>query len=329
MCKHTLAILFLAGLSAAALAAQVPAVPLPPVAVQAAPESLRTAYTLGPEDQLLIRALQVPEISEKPVRIDTGGFVRLPMVGRVQASGLTVEQFENELSRRLQEFIKEPEVAVTVTEYRSQPVSVLGAVRTPGVQQVQGRKTLLELLSMAGGIDAEAGHSVKITRRKEYGPIPLESAKPDESGAYGIADVDLSSLLEARNPRENIEVKPYDVITVPRGALVYVMGQVKRPGGFVLRQQESVSALQALALAEGLDRTASPQNSRILRNVPGAPQRSEIYVDLRKILSGKSPDIALLPNDVLLIPNSVPKSAMIRGLESALQIGTGIAIYRR
>jgi polysaccharide export outer membrane protein len=286
-------------------------------------------YVLGPEDQITIRVLDAEEVDNKPVRVDFSGFIRLPMVGRMQAGGLTVDQLETELVREFRKFIKDPQVAVSITEFRSQPVSVLGAVRNPGVHQVQGRKTLLEIISMAGGIDPEAGHNIIITRRKEYGPIPLKSAVADETGEYTVADVDLSSILEARNPRENIEVKPNDVITVPRGQLVYVMGQVKLPGGFVLRQRETLSALQALALAQGLDRTAKPQDARILRTVEGAPQRTEIYVDLRKILQGKASDVPLQPNDVLFIPNNVPKSAMLRGLESAIQIGTGVAIYRR
>jgi polysaccharide export outer membrane protein len=316
MMRRTLGILWLAAWAAAAQ---------PPVAQAPVPRN----YVLGPEDQITIRVLDAEEIDNKAVRVDFSGYIRLPMVGRIQAGGLTVDQLETELVRELKKYIKDPQVAVSVTEFRSQPVSVLGAVRNPGVQQVQGRKTLLEMISMAGGIDPEAGHNIIITRRKEYGPIPLKSAAPDETGEYTVADVDLASILEARNPQENIEVKPNDVITVPRGQLVYVMGQVKQPGGFVLRQRETLSALQALALAQGLDRTAKPQDARILRTVEGAPQRTEIYVDLRKILQGKSSDVPLQPNDVLFIPNNVPKSAMLRGLEAALQVGTGLAIYRR
>jgi polysaccharide export outer membrane protein len=292
-------------------------------------EQTRRSYVLGPEDQVTIRVLEAEEIDNRPVRVDFSGYIRLPMVGRIRAGGLTIDQLETELVRELKKYIKEPQVAVSITEFRSQPVSLLGAVRNPGVHQVQGRKTLLEMISMAGGIDAEAGHSIKITRRKEFGPIPLKTAAADETGGYTVADVDLASILEARNPQENIEVKPYDVITIPRGQLVYVMGQVRRPGGFVLRQRETLSALQALALAEGLDRAASPQNARILRSSDGTAQRTEIFVDLRKILQGKSGDVPLQPNDVLFVPNSVPKSALIRGLEAALQVGTGLAIYRR
>lgn len=319
MLRRTLGVLFLAALAAAAQA---------PVPQQPAPRD----YVLGPEDQIIIRVLDAVEFDNtpvQPVRVDFSGFIRLPLVGRIQAGGLTIDQLETELVRELKKFIVDPQVAVSVTEFRSQPVSVLGAVKNPGVHQVQGRKTLLEMISLAGGIDPEAGHSIKITRRKEFGPIPLKSAAADETGEYTVAEVDLASILEARNPQENIEIKPNDVITVPRGQLVYVMGQVKRPGGFVLRQRETLSALQVLALAEGLDTTAKPQDARILRTVEGAPQRTEIYVDLRKVLQGKASDVPLQPNDVLFIPNNAPRSAMIRGLESAIQIGTGVAIYRR
>jgi polysaccharide export outer membrane protein len=290
-------------------------------------EQLRSASVLGPDDQITIHALDADEISDKPLRIDTEGFIRLPMVGRLKASGLTVEQLENEIASRLKQYIKDPEVVVSLMESHSQPVSVIGSVKIPGVQQVQGRKTILEVLAMAGGIDADAG-GARITRRKEYGPIPLRNAATDSSGEYFVADLDLGSLLEARNPQENIEVKPNDVISVSSGELVYVIGQVRHPGGFVLRQRRSLSALQAVAMAEGFDKTAKPQQARILRVVAGAQQRAEIPVDLRKILASKSSDVPLMPNDILFVPSSTAKSALARGLEAVVQIATYGAIYR-
>jgi polysaccharide biosynthesis/export protein len=321
-----LAVLLLAGSLAAAqepVPSALPAAPADPAV------EVRGSYILGAEDEISIRVLDAEGIDDKPLRIDFSGYIRLPMIGRIHAAGLTVDQLEAKLVEQFKTYIVDPQVVVVVTEFRSQPVSVIGAVKNPGVQQVQGRKTLLEMLSLAGGIAPEAGHSIKITRRKAYGPIPLTTVQPDASGEFTVADVDLTSILEASNPQENIEVKPYDVITVPPGQLVYVMGQVRRPGGFVLRQRETLSALQALSLAEGLDRAASPQNARILRTIEGAQQRTEIYIDMRKVLQGKSSDVPLMPNDVLFIPNNVPKSAMLRGMEAALQIGTGVAIYRR
>src|SRR6202022_2409038 len=128
---------------------------------------------LGPDDQILIRALDAPEISDKPFLIGTNGNITLPMIGRVKAGGLTVEQLEAELTARLKEFIKDPQISVTVTEVQSHPVSVFGAVTKPGVVQLRGRQTLSEVLSMAGGPRENAGSILTLTRRRQSGEIPL------------------------------------------------------------------------------------------------------------------------------------------------------------
>jgi polysaccharide export outer membrane protein len=313
-------------LAAAGLAWQEAPAPVP---APASPEEVRSTYLLGPEDQITIRAMDAEEISDRPVRIDMNGYVRLPLVGRVRAAGLTVEQLEAELAARLKTYVQQPEVAVTITEFRSQPVSVIGAVKNPGVHQLQGRKTLVEMLSLAGGLSAEAGHSVKITRRREWGPIPLRGAAADASGQFSVAEVSLKSIMEARNPEENVLIRPHDVISVPRAEMVYVIGQVQRAGGFVLNERETISVLQALSLAGGLGHAASPQKSRILRHSAGGSGRLEIAVDLKKILAGKGSDIPLAPEDILFIPASTPKRAAIRAAEAAVQVGTGIAIWRR
>jgi polysaccharide biosynthesis/export protein len=287
-------------------------------------------YVLGPDDQIVAHALEADEISDKPVRIDAAGYLHLPMVGRLKAGGLTVEQLENDLAARLKVYVKAPEVAVSVVEFRSQPVSVIGSVRNPGVHQIQGRKTLIEMLSLAGGLADDAGHTVKITRRLEWGRVPLPNARDDPTGAFSVADLSLESIMAARSPAENIEILPRDVISVPRAQMVYVVGQVTRAGGFVLRERETLSALQALALAGGLDHAASPQNARILRKTPGTPAttHSEIPVNLKRILAGQAPDLPLASEDILFIPASAPKKAMARMAEAAIQIATGVAIFR-
>ena len=292
------------------------------------PEQLRSSYVLGPEDQIVIRALDAEEISDKPLRIDMNGYIRLPLAGRVRAAGLTIEQLEAELVSRLKAYLQKPDVAVSITEFRSQPVSVLGAVKNPGVHQLQGRKTLVEILSLAGGLNTDAGRSVKITRRQEWGKIPLRSAAADSSGQFSVAEVSLKAILEATNPEENIVIRPNDVITVPRAEMVYVIGQVQRAGGFVLNERENISALKALSLAGGLDKSSSPRNARILRGAGGA-NRMEISLDMKKILEGKAPDVPLQPEDILFVPASTPKKAAIRAVEAAVQIGTGIIIWRR
>lgn len=284
-------------------------------------------YILGPDDQILIRVLDAEEISEKPFLIGTDGYIRLPMVGRLRAAGLTVEQLEMAITSGLKPFFQEPQVSVSVVEFRSQPVSVLGAVANSGVVQLRGHKTLFEVISAAGGLKNEAGNSIKITRRKEFGPIPLPTAIADPSGQFSVAEVSVKSVMEARNPQENIEVKPNDVISIPRADLIYVVGAVKRAGGFVLSEREHISVLQALSMAEGLDRVASPKNAKILRSSDGASTRKEIPVDVNKILAGKTGDVQLFANDILFIPNSGAKSASGRAIEAVIQLGTA-AIWR-
>ena len=287
------------------------------------------AYVLGAGDVITIRALDADEISDKPIRLGTNGFITLPLVGRVRASGLSTEQLEAALAIRLKPLIRNPEVSVSVVEQRSQPVSIIGSVNASGVQQLQGRKTLVEMLSLAGGVRQDAGHAIKITRRLQWGPIPIPGAAPDVTGRFSVAEINLKEILEARNPAGNIQIMPDDVISVPRAEMVYVIGEVKKSGGFTIGERESLSTLQALSLAEGLNVTAAPQNARVLRLNPGAPKRTEISVDLRKILAGKENDLRLEPDDILFIPSSKSKNVAIRSLEAAVQIGTGIAIYHR
>lgn len=309
-------------------------VSVPPRAAVASQQVARakqetTGYVLGPGDQISVHVVDFEEITDKPIGIDLSGCIHLPMVGRIPVSGLTVEQVAAEVATLLRVYILRPDVSVSITDFRSQPVSVIGAVKNPGVQQVQGQRTLLEMLSLAGGLDnTTAGSTLKITRRLEWGPIPLPGAVTDSTKHFSVAQVNVKSLLEARNPEENILIKPYDVISVPRGETVYVIGEVLKAGGFILNDTEHVTVLQALSMAGGADKMAQPQHARILRMVPGGSSRTEIAVDINKILSGKQPDIPMQPEDILYVPNSVPKRAAVRALEAAIQAGTGMAIFR-
>jgi polysaccharide export outer membrane protein len=283
-------------------------------------------YILGPDDEFTIQALDAEEIANKPVRIDTGGNIHVPLVGRMRVAGLTVEQLEAEIEARLRTYIQQPQVAISVTNFRSQPVSVLGSVRAPGIHQLQGRKNLFEILSMAGGLAGDAGHSVKITRQAEWGPIPLPSATTDATGQFSIAEVKLKAILEARNPEENILIQPHDIISVPRAELVYVVGQVQKPGGFALNDRENISILQALAMADGLTRVSSAKNARIIRTTAGE-NRIEIPVNLKSILEGKTSDVALKADDILFIPTNVAKGVMIGTIQTAISAATSAVIY--
>ncbi len=312
----------------AGAAAQVPSSPRPEAPKANCGSQVRSTYLLGPDDQLEISGPELSELANKPVRIDGDGDIQAPLVGRVHVSGLTVQQTEQELNKLLRTYIRDPQVVVSVAEVRSQPVSILGAVNTPGVHQVRGRKTLLEMLALAGGIRSDAGYSVRITRQLEWGCIPLPKTELDASGRFSVAELNLKKIMEAKNPEENIQIFPHDVISVPKAEMVYVIGEVKRSGGFVLGEHQSISVLQALSLAEGLNGTADARHARILRLKRDADQREELAVDVKDVLNGKKSDIALRGDDILFIPGSTGKKAALRALEAAIQTGTGLAIWR-
>ncbi len=292
-------------------------------------EANESRYVLGPNDELVISVLGLEHLSDKRVRINAEGDIHLPLAGRVRAAGMTLDRLQAELAKRLGNYMQAPRVTVSVWQVGSQPVSVIGAVNRPGVHQAGGTKTLVEMLSMAGGLRSDAGYRVTITRRLERGRIPLAGAHDDPSGQFSVAEVELGGLMQARDPTQNIEVRSHDVITVPRAALIYVVGQVRRPGGFVLHDRETLSVLEALSLAEGLARTASPRKAKILRAMPNSTERSETPVNLKEVLAGKGRDISLKPYDILFVPNSTGKSMGLRTLDAAVRIGTGIAIYGR
>jgi polysaccharide export outer membrane protein len=286
------------------------------------------SYVLGPDDQISVHVLNVDEIGPQLVRVDMEGNINVALAGRIHAGGLTVELLENEIAQRLKRYVLNPTVSVTIMEYHSQPISILGAVNKPGIHQLQGHKNLYEALSLAEGMRPDAGDQIRITRRKEWGPIPLEGAVTDPSGEYSVASVSIKSVMEATNPKENIELKPNDVILIPKASMVYVVGSVRRPGGFVLSEKATLSVLQAVSLAEGLDRTSSPRKAVILRSATGNAPGAEVPIDVSKILSGKAKDMPLRANDILFIPNSAAKSIALRAAEAMVQAGTGMAIYR-
>lgn len=286
-------------------------------------------YLLGPDDQITLFVSDLDEISNKPIRIDMRGDLNLPLAGRIHAAGLTVNQLEIQITNRLTKYLEHPDVVAIVSDFRSQPISVLGAVNQPGVHQILGHKMLFEVLSEAGGLRNDAGNTVTITRKLQWGAIPLPGAKNDQTGQFSVASISVKAIMDGSNPAENVVVKPEDVVSVSKSGVVYCVGSVQKPGGFVLGESDSLSALQVLSLAQGLEKTASPEKAKILRNIPGTTQRAEIDVDLKRLMAGKAPDLPLKSEDILFVPNSAAKSASSRTLEAIIQTATGIAIYGR
>jgi polysaccharide biosynthesis/export protein len=284
-----------------------------------------STYLLGADDEIEISGPEPGEPAAKPTRIDENGYVQVPLVGRVYVAGLTVQQCEQELNRRLATYIRHPDVGVNVKELHSQPVTILGAVNNPGVHQVQGHKTLLEMISAAGGVRADAGYSIRITRQQEWGCIPLPNTTSDST--FSVAEVNLKNIMEAKNPEENIPILPHDVISVPKAEMVYVIGDVKRSGGFVLGEHKSISVLEALSLAEGLSGTADARHAKILRLNGDGDQREEITVDVKNIFNGKTGDVPLQGDDILFVPGSMGKKTTMRAIEAAIQTGSGLIIW--
>jgi polysaccharide biosynthesis/export protein len=288
-------------------------------------------YLLGAGDRVAVHLRDLKEIEIKPALVQLDGTIDLQHAGVVRAQDLTAAELAREIERRLQSIVLNPKVSVEVIEFGSQPVSVLGAVNKPGVHQLRGRKNLVEVLALAEGMKAEAGNVIKITRPKSSGEIPIPGAKPDASGEYTTAEIGMKSLLDAKTPELNIRIRANDTISVPRAEMVYVLGNVRKPGGFPLAEREALTILQAMALAEGLQPSSAPQAARILRPTGTADQwqAREVRVDVKAILANKAPDQKLEPNDILYIPSSAAKSIGLRALDAGIQIGTGVVIWRR
>jgi polysaccharide export outer membrane protein len=270
--------------SAAAQTPQPPSASAPQPALNSASaagfSSVRPDYTLGPNDQILVRAPQADEINERPFRVDADGFINLPIVGRVRAGGLTVQALEAEIAGRLREYIRDPQIVITMTQFRSDPVIVNGAFRVPGLYPLSGRRTLIELLTAVGGLMPNASRRIKVTRHTEYGTIPLPNAVESADKKTSTVEISLQSLTEQINPAEDIVLQAFDVVTADRAEKVYVNGEVLRVGGIELGERDAISIVQALTEAGGFTQFAIRDKVRVLRPVRGTNRRAEMLIDM-------------------------------------------------
>lgn len=303
--------------------AQEPAAPpAPATAATGAQPQVESGYRLGAGDQVLIRVSNEPELTEKQFRLDPSGVLNAPVIGHIQAAGLTSMQLETEINKRLGVYLQQPDAAVSVLEFQSQPVSIFGEVATPGVHMLQGRKTLVEMLAQAGGIKLNAGPTVRITRDLHYGAVPLPGAKDDPSGKFSVAQLELKPLTAGQTPDKDILIMPNDVIAVPRADLIYVAGDVTRSGPLALTERPTMSVIEALSATGGVTKTANTKKAHILRLVAGNQVREQVPVDISKVMSGKANDIEMIAGDILVVPSSNMKKAAQRALDAAIQMGT-------
>lgn len=297
-----------------------------PAAASLNPSQSLASNVLEPGDQFTLAEPNMDDLKDQSFQIGADGTVGLPLVGRVPAAGMKVSDFENALDQKLKRYIKAPRATITSIKYHGRTVSVIGAVNSPGAYQLTEPRSLLEVLSLAGGLKADAGSWLLLTRKDENGQIPA-SPNVDFSAGVSEAKIPLTPLFSGKDPSLNLTVLPSDVIMVAKADMVYAVGEVKKQGGFVLGENEHLSLLKLLSLAEGLQSTAAPAQARVIHESGGT--RTEISVNVERILEGKQTDILMQPDDILFVPTSLPKKAAIRAIEAAIQAGTGIAIWRR
>ncbi|HWE00259.1 MAG TPA: polysaccharide biosynthesis/export family protein [Bryobacteraceae bacterium] len=265
-------------------------------------DAFRPSYELGVSDQILIHAPDADEINEKPFRIDEDGTITLPLIGVVKAAGVTVQQLEDSVKEKLKTYIKNPAISITVVQFRSSPVFFVGDFMRPGIYALQGRHTLVEMLMSVGGLQATAARRIKVTRREDAGPIPLQSATWDPETKSSSIEISLAALSQNINPAEDIVLEPNDTISAEKVEQVYVQGAVEKNGGFDIGDKDYLSTLQLISLAGGLTQDAEPEKARILRPILNSTRRAEIPLDLKRVLDTEGSDYPLLPNDVLYVP---------------------------
>ena len=281
-------------------------------------------YVIGGGDLLGVEVFEVPELT-RDLRVNASGFVTIPLIPvQVQAAGLTAVQFQDKLAELLQVngLVTHPQITVTVREQHSEPITVIGAVKQPVVVQASRQETLLEVLSQAGGISSEAGNQIIITRAQVS---DSDEANPPPT-TYTI---DLDNLLNADDLKNNIPMIGGDVVRVPRAGVVYVVGAVRTPGGFVMaNERQEMTVLEAVTLAGGLQPTARNSQAFILRRDKTTGDRRKVPVDVKKVLTLKAEDVRMQPGDILYVPDSNAKRALLRSGEIAVSLATGVALYR-
>ncbi|HUI43963.1 MAG TPA: polysaccharide biosynthesis/export family protein [Terriglobia bacterium] len=288
-------------------------------------------YVISPDDLLDIAVFDVPEMSRE-YRVSPGGSIELPLVqSPIAAAGLTLDQLTAAIRRRLQAdgLVSAPQVTVEVKESRIHSVAVTGAVKKPQIYPVFGATTLLDVIAQAEGLADDAGGVAVVTRGSAALRATGGATDSDKIRAAATEVVDLKRLMESNDPRLNLALYPGDRVAVERAGVVYVVGAVNRPGGFVLTSEhDPMTVLKAVALAEDLKPTAKGNKAMILQPKSSGSGEDEAPVRLQDILAGRAPDQPLHANDILFVPDSNTQRALRRAAEAAVQAATGVIIWR-
>lgn len=260
--------------------------------VLAAREYFIREYVIGPRDLLEIKVFELPEF-DQTVRVSENGTITLPLIGNVQVSGLTKEKLEKKLAELLDKYVKNAQVSVFIKEYQSSRVAIIGAVEKPGMYELVGRQTLLQMISQAGGFKENAANEIYVLREGQDG------------NTASIA-IDLEDLLLNGNQKLNIPIQPNDVINVPVDRLItiYVFGEVRNPGAIQVKMSKKITLLQAIAQAGGLSENASKRGV-IVKRKDKSGKEINMQVNLNDIIKGKKKDIPLQEGDVVIVKESI------------------------
>lgn len=282
--------------------------------------SLEQDYRIGPNDVIDVQIDNAPELS-KTFRVTAAGTFLMPYLGRMTAAQKTPEELAQLITEGLRgDYLKDPKVTVAVKEYNSRSFFIQGAVRSPGVYQIEGKPSLLELITLGGGLAENHGstafiiHKLKLAaspagEQKIEGPAAPTQAvdhasEGEDTPRYELRSVNINGLLRGRFDQDTF-LEPGDIINIPPSDVFFVAGEVNKPGSFVLK--EGTSLRQAISLAQGTSLNAAGDRGVIFREGPTG-KREELKVDIASVMSGKKPDVLILANDIVMVPNSRVKS---------------------
>lgn len=259
------------------------------------PDSIIREYMIGPKDLLEIKVQEVPELASLSVRVSEDGSITLPLAGSVKIEGLTKDQVENLIARTLidRKLVRNPQVSIFIREYKSQMVSLIGAVTKPGPYQLVGRLTLLDIISQAGGFKENAANEIFVLREgKQIGGATIR--------------IDLEDLTVNGNQKLNIPLQAGDVVNIPIDELVsiFVFGAVRNPGVVQFKKSKKISIVQAIAQAGGISESGKYSGITIKRALKDGKEEN-IVVDLKDVISGKRPNIVLQEGDVVFVKESI------------------------
>lgn len=267
---------------------------------------------IGPGDVLDVEVFDTPELSSTTAHVANDGSVLLPVLGAVAVEGLNVNQAARKIESALRArgIMLQPHVTVTILENTTQSATLLGEVKTPGVYSTIGGRRLLDVIALAGGLAPGAGKIVTIAHRDDpTHPLTIRLVPNAE---------DLGSQ---RNPM----IQPGDTVMVGRAGVIYILGDVKKPGGFLIDNGEHISLMQALTLAGGWNKEAALSKTKLIRKEPQG--HAEMTLDLKHVLKGEQADVRVENGDILYVPSSLAKTLAYRGMEAIIASAQTAVVY--